>query len=77
MGGTAIRKGYTNNQFKIVVSNQSRNTSNSSIINFTIPSSVNIISPSSPIAQQEKFCGKLKKLYAIFLEHGISESFWQ
>lgn len=60
MGGTAIRKGYTNNQFKIVVSNQSRNTSNSSVINFTIPSSVNIISPSSPIAQQESFVANSK-----------------
>ncbi len=55
MGGTAIRKGYTNNQFKIVVSNQSRNISNSSILKFTVPSSVNIISPSLPIAQQESF----------------------
>ncbi|MEC5171497.1 FG-GAP-like repeat-containing protein [Chryseobacterium nepalense] len=60
MGGTAIRKGYTNNQFRIVVSNQSRNISNSSVLNFTIPSSVSIISPSLPITQQESFVANSK-----------------
>lgn len=60
MGGTAIRKGYTNNQFRIVVSNQSRNISSSSVLNFTIPSSVSIISPSLPIAQQESFVANSK-----------------
>ena len=55
MGGTAIRKGYTNNQFKIVVSNQSRNVSASSVLNFVVPSTVSISSPSSPITQQETF----------------------
>ncbi|MFY7814246.1 MAG: hypothetical protein ACOVRK_03535, partial [Chryseobacterium taeanense] len=53
MGGTAIRKGYSNNQFKIVVNNQSRNISNSSILKLTIPSSVSITGSSMPIAQQE------------------------
>lgn len=60
MGGTAIRKGYTNNQFRIVVSNQSRNISSSSVLNFTIPSSVSIISPSLPITQQESFVANSK-----------------
>lgn len=60
MGGTAIRKGYTNNQFRIVVSNQSRNISSSSVLNFTIPSSVSIISPSLPITQQESFIANSK-----------------
>lgn len=55
MGGTAIRKGYTNNQFKMVVSNQSRNVSASSVLNFVAPSTVSISSPSSPITQQETF----------------------
>lgn len=60
MGGTAIRKGYTNNKFRIVVSNQSRNISSSSVLNFTIPSSVSIISPSLPITQQESFVANSK-----------------
>ncbi|RZJ90114.1 MAG: hypothetical protein EOO20_09105 [Chryseobacterium sp.] len=55
MGGTAIRKGYTNNQFKMVVSNQSRNVSASSVLNFVAPSTVSISSPSSPITHQETF----------------------
>ncbi|MCS4302422.1 FG-GAP-like repeat-containing protein [Chryseobacterium sp. BIGb0232] len=55
MGGTAIRKGYTNNQFRIVVSNQSRNMSASSVLNFVVPSTVSISSPSSPITQQGTF----------------------
>ena len=60
MGGTAIRKGYSNNQFKIVVSNLSRNTSTPGIVNLTIPSSVSITSPSLPIAQQENFTANAK-----------------
>lgn len=65
MGGTAIRKGYTNNQFRIVVSNQSRNISSSSVLNFTIPSSVSIISPSLPITQQESFVANSKTIHDI------------
>lgn len=55
MGGTAIRKGYTNNQFKIVVSNQSRNASNASTLSFVMPTSIIINNASSPITQQENF----------------------
>lgn len=60
MGGTAIRKGYSNNQFKMVVSNQSRNISNSSTLNLVMPSSVSIQSPSVPITQQESFVANSK-----------------
>ncbi|WP_162071742.1 FG-GAP-like repeat-containing protein [Chryseobacterium fistulae] len=55
MGGTAIRKGYTNNQFKMVVSNISRNISNASVVNFVTPATVSMTNPSMPIAQKVNF----------------------
>lgn len=55
MGGTAIRKGYTNNQFRIVASNQSRVVAQNATVNFVIPSKITIQSPSQAIAQQQNF----------------------
>lgn len=55
MGGTAIRKGYTNNQFKIVASNLSRNTVQNSLINFTVPATISIQNASQSILQQQNF----------------------
>ena len=55
MGGTAIRKGYTNNQFKMVVSNQSREVITNTILNFTAPSAISIQNVSQAITQQQTF----------------------
>lgn len=55
MGGTAIRKGFTNNQFKIVASNQSREAVQNSILNFIVPSTISIQNPSQSITLQQSF----------------------
>jgi uncharacterized repeat protein (TIGR01451 family) len=55
MGGTAIRKGFTNNQFKIVASNQSREPVVNSILNFIVPSTISIQNASQVINQQQSF----------------------
>ncbi len=55
MGGTAIRKGYTNNQFKIVASNQSREVVSNSLVNFIVPSTISIQNVSQTIQQQQSF----------------------
>ena len=55
MGGTAIRKGFTNNQFRIVASNQSRNGISNALVNFIVPSTVSIQNSSETIFQQESF----------------------
>jgi uncharacterized repeat protein (TIGR01451 family) len=55
MGGTAIRKGFTNNQFRIVASNQSRNTIQNALVNFIIPTTVTIQNPSENLFQQDSF----------------------
>lgn len=55
MGGTAIRKGYTNNQFKIVASNQSRNTVQNSLVHFTVPATISIQNTSQTVLQQQNF----------------------
>ena len=55
MGGTAIRKGFTNNQFRIVASNQSRNGISNAVVNFIVPSTVSIQNSSETIFQQESF----------------------
>jgi len=55
MGGTSIRKGFTNNQFRIVASNQSRNGISNAVVNFIVPSTVSIQNSSETIYQQESF----------------------
>lgn len=65
MGGTAIRKGYSNGQFKIVASNQTRNLANNFTVNFVVPSQISILNPSIPFAQQQTFVedGKTYRKY--------------
>lgn len=55
MGGTAIRKGFTNNQFRIVASNQSRSVAQNAIVSLTVPSKITIQNPTVAITQQQNF----------------------
>lgn len=55
MGGTAIRKGFSNGQFRLVASNQTRNVSKNFTVNFTVASSITIQNPSIPFTQKLSF----------------------
>lgn len=55
MGGTAIRKGFTNNQFRIVASNQSRSIAQNATVSLTVPSKITIQNPTIAISQQQNF----------------------
>lgn len=55
MGGTAIRKGYNNGQFRIVATNQTRNVTENFTINFVVPAQITILNPSIPLTQQQSF----------------------
>ena len=55
MGGTAIRKGYSNGQFNIVATNQTRNIAQNFTVNFVAPSAITIQNPSIPYSQQQSF----------------------
>ncbi|OYU85536.1 MAG: hypothetical protein CFE24_01140 [Flavobacterium sp. BFFFF2] len=55
MGGTALRKGYTNNQFRMIVSNQSRNAAQNVTVNFIMPSKITLNAPSVSVTQQQNF----------------------
>ncbi|TRX39464.1 FG-GAP-like repeat-containing protein [Flavobacterium restrictum] len=55
MGGTAIRKGYTNGQFNIIATNTSRTVAKNFTINFVVPAVITIANPSLPFTQQQTF----------------------
>jgi len=61
MGGTAIRKGYNNGQFKIVATNKTRNLVKNFSVNFVVPAQITISNPSIPFAQQQSFEDNGKK----------------
>lgn len=58
MGGTAIRKGYSNGQFNIVATNQTRNVAQNFTVNFVVPSVISIQNPSIPYTEQQSFTDK-------------------
>lgn len=45
MGGTAIRKGFTNNNFTIVVSNNGRKTISNPAVKLQMPATINVLGP--------------------------------